>query len=93
MIEKYLESWAKELGVDNNPWAIAEYLVNTAKNYDTACAIMFGLSWSDEVQKAYLRRAADAMALLPTQYPDTHFPADWLYQWLVYYTEEVEKLP
>lgn len=91
MIEQYMESWAKELGVPNSPWSIAEYLVNTAKNYDTACAIIFELRW--DLHKDYLRRAADEMAKLPGQYPGSVFTAAWLYDWMQYYITEVEAIP
>jgi hypothetical protein len=87
----YIESWAKQLGVANSPWAVAEYLVNTAKNYDTACAIIFGLGWT--THKEWLLRARDTMAQLPVQYPGATFPADWLYQWAQHYVTEIEALP
>ena len=90
--EDYMKSWAEQLGVPNNPWAIVEVLVNSVKNYDTACAVMFGLNWIDN--KAWLIRARDELAKLPEQYPTvSHFPADWLYNWMTYYTTEVEALP
>lgn len=91
--EYYIEQWSKDLGVDKDPepiWAVLEKLVNSAKNYDTAVAMMFELSWHDPDQKAWLRRCSDEMAKLPSIYPGQFFDRQFLNEWVAYYTAEVE---
>lgn len=91
--EYYTEQWAKDLGVDKDPdpiWAIVEKLVNSAKNYDTAVAMMFELSWHDADQNKWLRRCSDELAKLPSVYPGTFFDRMFLAEWVTYYTTEVE---
>ncbi len=92
--EHYIKEWMQQLKVDS-PWGIVVYMVNTKRNFDTAVAVMFGLSWSQDlpVQRAWLRRASDELKKLPATYPGVAFDAAYLYAWSQQYIKEVEALP
>jgi hypothetical protein len=89
-----IESWAARLKCANNAWAIVEALINCPEpNYQTACSIMFDLSWVQH--RDWLNRAVahfeDVVSKPP--YAGTYLNAAWLYEYVTYYTTDVEKSP
>lgn len=88
--EEFLTDWARQLKCANDPWSIAVHLINVNRNYSTAMATCFGLSWMQH--KEYLQRA--------TKYFQENWnPAsdvatiEWLTAFVEHYTVEVEKYP
>ncbi len=90
MNDALLEQWAKQLGVANNTWAIVEVMVNKAKNYDTAVALMTGLTWRNH--RAYLDRMTAAFKQYIAQY-NVEMSTEDMYSWLTWYVGEVEGIP
>ncbi|MBA3761762.1 MAG: hypothetical protein H0X04_00265 [Chthoniobacterales bacterium] len=88
-----MEAYAKQLGCDNDPWSLATTLVNMPKtrNYQTACALIFGLSFV--THKEYLLRAAKLLEQQHTEAEHFDVTNDWLIDWRNYFMAEVEEYP
>jgi hypothetical protein len=92
--DQYMKEWSKRFGLDNNAdasWGVCEQLVNGTKNYDTACAVMFDLSWAHH--REYLERASAELKQYASQYPNNRILAQDLYNWVVWYETDKEKNP
>ena len=89
---RFIEDWAKQLGVANNAWAIVEAMVNTAKNFDTACALMTNLSWKDSAHRSYMERMSPELQKYVKENGVALSQND-LHAWLTWYITEIEELP
>lgn len=87
--EQFIADWAKVLGCDPNAYAIAVRLINVNKNYETAMAVVFGLSWVNHTQ--YLQRTT---AYFKSIWVDgTIVTAEWLGQFVQHYITDKEAYP
>jgi hypothetical protein len=92
--ETYLIDWAKQLGIKPDPgfeWKICETLINKRKNYDTAAAVMFELSW--RWHRDYLLRAVAALTEWHKQAGCCVVSGNDLYTFVDYYIHNTEELP
>jgi len=91
--ETVIIPWAEKLGCSPDAWSIIVVLVNKAKNYDTATAMMFELGWVEH--RDWLRRASDTLrtTLSSPEYQGHVADAQWLYEFSQYYIKEVESDP
>jgi hypothetical protein len=87
--DEFIADWAKILGTAPEPYAMAVKLINVQKNYQTAMALIFGLSWVNN--KDYLKRV--------TEYFNANWTVadtatiEWLTAFVDHYITEVEKYP
>jgi hypothetical protein len=88
--DEFIANWASILKVAPEPYAIAVKLINVQKNYQTAMALIFGLSWSQN--KEYLKGVTDYFNKNWDATKDTA-TAEWLGQFVDHYVTEVQKYP
>lgn len=88
--DEFIANWAKLLQCKPEPYAIAVKLINVNKNYQTAMALVFGLSWA--THKDWLREV--------TEYFQSNWNADtdmatieWLSAFVDHYVQEVKAYP
>lgn len=86
---EFLADYAKVLGCKAEVFEMACVLINKYKNFQTACAIMFGLSFRDN--RDYLVKCAEHLQSVLV--PGTVATSQWLVQFRDYYMSEVEKYP
>lgn len=86
----FLATWAEQLGCPNDPFEIGAYLVNEAKNFQTAVCVVFGLSY--RTHKEYASRCA---VYWKSVWPDTGAvcTAQWCRDFQQHYITEVERYP
>jgi hypothetical protein len=88
----YIEKWAKLLKVKPNEWDIACHMINVVKNYDTAMAVCFNLSWRKD--KIWLRKCSDYFQQMWKGYgPDAKADVNWLYAFTQMYIKDVAAYP
>lgn len=90
---EYVAKWAKMLGCKTDEWSVTVHLINVVKNYQTAMALLFGLSW--QTDKEYLKKVCKHFHenFKGSDGKDPVATAEWLYQYKEYYIKEVERLP
>lgn len=88
--DEFIADWAKQLKLQTaDPYTIAVHLINVNKNYDTAMALIFGLSWINHTQ--YLQRLTDYFkSVWPVNGVAT---VEWLGQFVQHYITDKEKYP
>lgn len=87
--EKYINEFAAVLGVPPNAFEIAAFLIRENKSYKSACSFAFGLSKAYPQQVAYINKAA-AWLKNYINGAEAEVTADWMYQVVVGYIEEVD---
>lgn len=87
--EVFLKDWALMLKVENDAFAIAREVINQKKNFVTAVAVLFGLSF--RTHKQYILDCAKYWEanFVPGAIVDT----DYLLAFQKHYTEEVQPYP
>jgi len=87
--EEFIANWAKCLGTKPDPYSIAVKLINVNKNYDTAMACIFGLSWINHPQ--YLQRV---VTYFKSVWGDEFSATEvWLGEFVTHYITDKEKYP
>lgn len=88
--DEFIANWAKILKCNPEPYAIAVTLINVQKNYQTAMALIFGLSWAQD--KEWLKRCTDYFS--KNWDPKTDVATvEWLGRFVDHYVQEVDKYP
>lgn len=87
--DEFIAHWSKILGCAAEPYAIAVHLINNKRNYQTAMALIFGLSWANH--KEYLKRIVAYFEKNWTA--EDVATVEWLAQFVDHYVTEVEKYP
>ncbi len=98
-IEEYMVKWAERLSeksgraVAAEPFDISCVLLNDAKcrNYLTACALIFGLSFV--AHGPYLSAAAKALEAAHKEGGYFDVTTEWLAEYVQYYIKEVAEYP
>jgi hypothetical protein len=88
--EEFLVNWASILKVAPEPYAIAVKLINVQKNYQTAMALIFGLSWAQD--KEYLKACTDYFSANWDPKSDVA-TVEWLGAFVDHYISEVRAYP
>ena len=88
--DEFITDWAKILQCAPEPYAIAVKLINVNKNYQTAMALIFGLSWSNN--KEYLKGVTEYFQKNWNPATDTATP-EWLGAFVDHYITEIQKYP
>lgn len=87
--DEFIAHWASVMKAPAEPYALAVTLINKNRNYQTAMALIFGLSWVHH--KEYLQRVC--------KYFEANWSAEdvanveWLTAFVDHYVTEVEKYP
>ncbi len=90
--ENYLVKWAKLLKCKADVWSVASCLINDAKNYDSAMALIYGLSW--RYNKDWLTKATEYFKTYwKSLGADAKATPDWLFQYQQHYINNVDKYP
>jgi hypothetical protein len=90
--DAYVAKWAKMFKCKADVWSVGCALINDVKNYDSAMALIFGLSWRHN--KEWLRRASDYFRNYWKSLGDKAVASpDWLYQYQQHYLNSVDKYP
>lgn len=88
--DEFIANWATILGTASEPYAIACKLINVQRNYQTAMALVFGLSWAQN--KDYLKGVVDYFSQNWDPAKDVA-TAEWLGAFVDHYVTEVQKYP
>jgi hypothetical protein len=86
--EHYVKLYAQRFNCEANELVIAAHLINKAKNYLTAAAFIFGLSWKFESHRPYLTKAAAHLAEYLKDAADVD--GTFLYEYQQAYVTEVD---
>ena len=90
--DAYIVKWAKLAKCKSDVWSVGCFLINDAKNYDSAMSLIFGLSW--RYNKEWLRKASDYFKNYWKSLGDKAVSTpDWLYKYQQHYIENVDKYP
>jgi hypothetical protein len=87
--DEFIADWAKLLKCDPHPYHIAVQLINVKRNYHTAMAVIFGLSWNKNQE--YLNRVVTYFSA--NWSADDVATVEWLGAFVDHYVTEVEKYP
>lgn len=87
--DAYLAAWAQQLGCPPDAYSIATHLINTNRNFETAMACCFGLSWVKHSE--YLRNVCKTIR--EAWQPNDVCTNEWLDQFVQYYITEVSPYP
>lgn len=88
----FIDKWSKMFKCKSNAFDVAAALINNHKNFQSASAILFGLSYV--THKKWLVKCAEHWQNAWMQYPKgTTCTADWCVQFQQYYITEVDKYP
>lgn len=88
--DEFIAHWAKLLNCQPEPYAIAVTLINVKRNYQTAMAIIFGLSWYNHAE--YLKRLVSYFESVWDPATDVA-TVEWLAQFVDHYVTDKEKYP
>jgi hypothetical protein len=88
----YVEKWGKILKCKGEIFAVAAELVNQNKNFQSAAALIFGLSWAED--KEWLQRCSQYWKDAWNKFPaGTKATPTWCYEFQQHYIKDVDKLP
>lgn len=88
--DEFIADWASQLGCKPNAWDVAVHLINVNKNYSTAMAVCFGLSWN--TNKDYLLKVTQYFQSVWDPLKDKA-TVEWLGQFVDHYITDKEKYP
>ena len=88
----FIEKWAKMFKCKPDAYSVSAELVNHHKNFQSACAVVFNLSF--RYHKEWLVASSDYLKKMWSQYPkEAKADASWMYQFQQHYINEVAKYP
>lgn len=88
--DNYIASWSKILGCKSDAYSLAAALINKHKNFQSASAVLFGLSW--RTHKEWLKKVSEYWQASWTV-KDAVCTAEWCYAFQQHYITEVAKYP